>query len=86
MPYWDEFKTIIDDLSEELGDVNEDYEVDARDLMLLVRYISGDLTLKVKLHDDDIDYDFNLHEADMNGDDVIDIADIVALANKIIGK
>ena len=85
-PCWNEFKTIIDDLPEELGDINEDYLVNAKDFMLLVRYISGDTSIKVKVDDNDTDYDFNMHEADMNGDNKINIADVVMLANKLLGK
>lgn len=83
-PCWNEFKTIIDDLPEELGDVNDDYMVDINDFMLIFRYIYGDTSLKVKENDDDADYDINFYEADMNGDNKIDIADLVMLANKLL--
>ena len=83
---WNEFKTIIDDLPEELGDVNEDYMVDINDFMLIFRYIYGDTSLKVKENDDDADYDINFHEADMNGDNNINIADLIMLANKLVNR
>lgn len=85
-PCWNEFKTIIDDLPEELGDVNEDYMVDVNDFMLIFRYIYGDTSLQVKENDDETDYDFNFHEADMNGDGKVNIADVIMVVNAIMIK
>ena len=73
--YWSEFKTIIDDLPEELGDVNDDYIVDDDDVKALVNYLMGDKSA-----------DINMHEADLNGDNVVTLADLVMLINKFIGK
>ena len=73
--YWSEFKTIIDDLPEELGDVNDDYIVDDDDVKALVNYLMGDKSANI-----------NMHEADLNGDNVVTLADLVLLINKFIGK
>ena len=55
------------------GDVNNDGEVNTKDVVDLVSYMMGNVTL-------------SLSAADVNGDGKVDIADVIMVSNAIINK
>ena len=57
------------------GDVNDDGEVDAKDIVDIVNHMMGKQTSTGK---------FNENEADVNSDDIVTIADIIQIVNNII--
>lgn len=68
---WKEFKNIVEIESDLQADANNDGTIDNRDINAVVRYILyGDLK------------DFIFKNADMNGDDKVDVRDIVLLLKK----
>ena len=58
----------------EKGNANDDEEVDEKDIMDIVNYLMGKQTSTGK---------FDENEADINGDNMINIADIVKIVKKI---
>ena len=54
-----------------LGDVNEDYEIDVQDIIIMLNAI---------INNDDLDYD----NADINGDEGLNILDIIGVINIIL--
>ena len=54
-----------------LGDVNDDNAADKKDLKAIVSYIMGD-----------IPEDFNEYAADVNGDDKVNVGDVVTFISK----
>ena len=67
---WNKYKTI-----KEIGDANSDGNVDEMDMIAIANHIMGE-TLE----------DFDEKAADMNGDQKIDVADIVELINQLAPK
>ena len=76
--YWKEFKEIVEMPSIiQCGDVNEDGEVDALDIVDIESHIMGKPTSTGT---------FNEKAADVNEDGVVNIADVVKIANIIMEK
>ena len=76
--YWKEFKEIVEMPSIiQCGDVNEDGEVDALEIVDIESHIMGKTTSTGT---------FNEKAADVNEDGVVNIADVVKIANIIMEK
>jgi hypothetical protein len=63
------------DVVTEKGDANDDGKVDVDDVMALAAYLMG----KSPIY-------FNKEAADVDNNSIIDVADIVALVNKLLVK
>ena len=63
---------VIWDILTDVGDVNEDDNIDVADIMEILNYIMGSPSDK-----------FNFNQADLNGDGVVNIADMIGIMNVI---
>jgi hypothetical protein len=69
---WSEFRNIVEILSDEAGDANNDGKVDDRDIETITKYVlNGDTN------------DFIFKNANVNGDKTINVSDIVIIVNMI---
>jgi uncharacterized Zn-binding protein involved in type VI secretion len=69
------FYVVIEDISVIPGDANDDKKVDAEDIVTITEYMMGKEP-----------ENFNFKNADVNGDSVINIADIIQIANCAAGS